>query len=102
MPLVRLDDYIPRANVPPPDLMKLDVQGFELEVLNGGRHALAHATAVICEVSFIEFYKGQPLFADLATFLNEHQFVPHAFARTMPTGRPLGQTDVLFVRRDML
>jgi FkbM family methyltransferase len=102
LPLVPLDDHVQSAGIPLPDLLKLDVQGFEVEVLKGATACLAHACAVITEVSFVEYYEGQPLFADLVTFLNERGFVPHAFGVQTAVGRPIGQTDVLFVARKHL
>ena len=42
-------------------LLKLDVQGGELAVLEGGPRTLEHVQAVLVEVSFVELYTGQPL-----------------------------------------
>ncbi|HEX9045421.1 MAG TPA: FkbM family methyltransferase [Verrucomicrobiae bacterium] len=39
-PSVSLDEYVAAGN-PPPSIMKIDVEGFELQVLNGGRQCLA-------------------------------------------------------------
>lgn len=51
-------------------LLKLDVQGAELAVLNGAIGLLDNARidVVVCEVEFIELYKGQPLFSDISGF----------------------------------
>ncbi|HKO19963.1 MAG TPA: FkbM family methyltransferase [Acidobacteriaceae bacterium] len=97
--IVRLDDYVSEGRLPLPDLIKLDVQGYELEVLKGGEICLKHASAVLAEVSFQEYYVAQPLFADVTSFLNLHGFHPIAFAYRTPRGMPIGQTDALFVRR---
>src|SRR5215510_13520248 len=67
----RLDDYARRHNLPAPDLVKLDVQGFECEVLNGGLRSIQSASAVITEISFREFYKGQCRFDQLVSLLAE-------------------------------
>src|SRR5262245_32903854 len=45
--VARLDDYVEEKKIPKPDLIKLDVQGFEYEILAGGRSALEYARAVI-------------------------------------------------------
>lgn len=94
----RLDDYAVVQEMPPPDLLKLDVQGYELEALRGAERCLQQARGVITEVSFVEFYPGQCRFEDVVRFLAEHGFRVHAFAVSTAVGRPVSQTDVLFLR----
>jgi len=96
--IVPLDLLAVREKLPPPDLLKLDVQGYELEVLRGGEACLRHARAVLCEVSFKTSYSGQPLFADVVSFLNERGFTLHGLGESTALGAPLVQTDALFVR----
>ena len=66
--------------VPAIDFLKLDVQGAELDVLNGGDRVLADALVVHTEVEFVEMYKGQPLFAEVDQRLRRSGFVFHKFA----------------------
>jgi FkbM family methyltransferase len=92
----RLLDLIDDQALPVPDIIKLDVQGFELEALKGmGRHLLA-VKYVICEVSFKEYYQGQPLFLDIANYLAQHNLQILAFGHNTPCGAELNQIDVLF------
>lgn len=70
--LERLDDLLARN--PPAELIKLDVQGSEIDVLNGGLATLAAALAVILEVSLLNYNEGAPLFADVVRFLDEQGF----------------------------
>jgi FkbM family methyltransferase len=49
VPLVSLDDCA-RAQSVWPDLMKIDVEGFEVEVLKGARSCLEHARFAIVEI----------------------------------------------------
>jgi FkbM family methyltransferase len=97
--IFRLDDYRRAKHLPFPDLIKLDIQGYELEALRGGTECLGSAKAVIAEVSFVEYYEGQCLFHDVVGFLAACQFFVRAFGVNTPTGETLGQTDVLFMRR---
>ncbi len=92
-----LDGWQQHESRPLPSLIKLDVQGFELGVLRGAVRCLEHASAVLAEVSFREFYEGQCLFHDVVAFLAERGFTLHALAHGTALGRPLVHTDALFV-----
>ena len=74
----RLDDVFAEFPTPPFEdlVIKMDVQGYEAEVIAGGRNTVALAKAVIVEVSFDELYKGAPTFEDLSKLLGEtgHRF----------------------------
>ena len=94
----RLDDWVSSNNLPSPDLIKMDVQGFELEVLRGAERCLTQAKWVLLEASFKSFYKGQCRFDQLVAFLASAGFQVSAFGQGMALGRPLIQADVLFGR----
>jgi FkbM family methyltransferase len=66
-----LDDVLGATDV---DMIKIDVQGGELDVFKGAGRALANAVVVHTEVEFAELYKGQPLFGDIDRHLNEAGF----------------------------
>jgi FkbM family methyltransferase len=71
----RLDDVVrasPLARAP--YLLKLDVQGFELEVLHGAASILAEVAVILCEVNAESFYTGQAGFEQIYLFLREHGF----------------------------
>lgn len=57
-----------------PYLLKIDVQGFELEVLHGATGILPNVFAVICEVNAASFYEGQADFEEIYAFMHEHNF----------------------------
>lgn len=50
-------------------LIKMDVQGFEGEVIKGGTSTIAKAKVLLLETSFAELYEGQPLFDDIYRLL---------------------------------
>jgi FkbM family methyltransferase len=56
-----------------PDLLKLDVQGYEFEILRGASRILdEHPPEIIqMEVSLIEINRGAPLFAEVTRFMDE-------------------------------
>jgi len=59
---------------------------------------LKSAKAIIAEVSFIEYYERQCLFHDLVAHLAKYELFLRAFGVNTPTGKVVGQTDVLFLR----
>ena len=67
--MVTLDSAIDLDVIHAPALMKIDVQGFELEVLKGAKEALRRCDYVYAEVSFEELYEGQALAPEVIAFL---------------------------------
>jgi FkbM family methyltransferase len=70
----RLDDI---ADIGDIDFIKIDVQGSELVVFENASRALSGALLIQTEVEFVELYKGQPMFADVDTFLRANGFQFH-------------------------
>jgi FkbM family methyltransferase len=56
------------------DLLKLDLQGYELEALKGCGKLLEHIKIISTEIEFVPLYDGQPLFGDIDVFLRAHDF----------------------------
>ncbi|MGN6180543.1 MAG: FkbM family methyltransferase [Mucilaginibacter sp.] len=94
----RLGDLIADRSLPQPAVIKLDIQGFELEALKGMDGFLNGVYYIICEVSFKEYYNGQPKFLDIANYLAGFGFQLFAFGHNTPVGSELNQIDVLFKR----
>jgi FkbM family methyltransferase len=61
----RLDDIIRSTSLEKKILIKVDVQGLEDKVIAGGMETFKKAGVVLIENSFVELYKGQPLFDDI-------------------------------------
>jgi hypothetical protein len=73
----RLDDIQEISNV---DFIKIDVQGSELNVLRNAKRSLSSAVLIQTEISYVESYIGQPMFADVDKFLRTNGFQFHDFA----------------------
>lgn len=71
VPVRRLDTVLADRALERPVLLKLDVQGFEAAVLDGGRRTLEQVDALVLEVAFTQSYEGQPLFPALHQQLQE-------------------------------
>jgi FkbM family methyltransferase len=91
-----LDAALEGIELAPPILLKLDVQGFELEALRGAGNLLRQADVVLCECSFVPFYEGQPLFEDIVQYLRQAGFkLASGALSSAPAGR-WEQGDFLF------
>lgn len=72
----RLDDV---DDLPAIDLIKMDIQGSELSVLQNGERVLQACLALQLEVSFMPLYRNQPVFGEVDLWLRAHGFAPHCF-----------------------
>jgi FkbM family methyltransferase len=61
-------------DIPRPSLLKIDVQGGELDVLKGASRCLGSIDTVFVEASFVELYESQALATDVIVALAEHGF----------------------------
>lgn len=83
-----LDSVIATEGISPPDHVKMDVQGWELEILKGAETGLDSVLAARLEVAFMALYRDQPLFADIDGFMQSRGFALmgfpeiHAWRRT--------------------
>ena len=77
LPTRRLDDLPDAAGA---DFLKLDVQGAEVDVMNGAENVLADTVVIHTEVEFVPMYKDQPLFAEVDQRLRKSGYIFHKFA----------------------
>ena len=74
VPVARLPDTLDISTLPRPILLKLDVQGGELDVLEGAEDILSSIDMIYCEVSFVSSYQRQPLATEITCYLARHGF----------------------------
>lgn len=72
-----LDRFFEKRSLSEKTLLKLDVQGFENEVILGGKTFLNSVDVIVTEVAFDPQYKKQPLFDDINALLRDFGFVYH-------------------------
>ncbi len=97
-----MDNILGDIKLDEPILIKLDVQGTEDKVINGGKLIFGKAKAVITETSFRKLYDGQPLFNDINRQLEAFGFRyvgiwGEGDFRSPVDGQPL-QQDSIFIR----
>ena len=66
--LTRLDNVVAVKNLPLPDMIKLDVQGSELDVLKGASNTLKYCKDLILEIQKVEYNKGAPIGEDVINY----------------------------------
>jgi FkbM family methyltransferase len=84
-------------------LLKLDVQGYEIEVLRGMKSVLNNIDLIIAETSFVELYQGQPLFNEVYDFLRNKGFEYYGNFDQMtdPKAGSVLQADAIFAKKDI-
>jgi FkbM family methyltransferase len=70
----RLNDFLPLDRICPPCLLKIDVQGYELQVINGCREALPLVDYLYVECCYVELYACQALAHEILRQLGEFGF----------------------------
>ncbi len=72
--ITTLDKVCSKINLDQNILLKIDVQGYEDNVIKGAQKTLDYVKIIIIETSFYELYEGQPLFNDIHNMLYEKGF----------------------------
>jgi FkbM family methyltransferase len=92
---VTLDSFCQDEGIHEIDFLQIDVQGADLDVLQGAIEILNRSVlALQVEVEFSHLYIGQPLFADVDSFLRNHDFTFFDLspAHRLRSGSPIRST----------
>jgi len=94
----RLDDLADELSLAGPIVAKIDVQGSEREVFEGGATTLRRCAALIVELSYFRLYEGQPLFDEVYQRLKSLGFAyrGNLDQMTSPRDGQILQADGLF------
>jgi FkbM family methyltransferase len=76
---VSLDYFARHSGIDSIDFIKIDVQGAELEIFQGGERILKNVLAIVSEVEFQPIYDGQPLYEEVSAYLRTQGFAFHKF-----------------------
>jgi FkbM family methyltransferase len=99
VPVQRLDELSAHWPQSKRQLLKLDVQGFELNVLRGAVGVLPRCAYVYAECSEVALYEGQALRAEVESFLGEQGFRPLGRFNCQWHGGQLIQADFLYINQ---
>jgi FkbM family methyltransferase len=96
---VSVDELVRERSASGPFLLKLDLQGAELEALAGATQTLRSTEAVVLEATLLPVFAGGPEFAEVVAFMRERGFVPYEIfdLRYRPLDGALVQADLVFV-----
>ncbi len=95
-----LDEICRKRHLSGPYLIKIDVQGAELDVLSGASQILYDTGYIVLEVSLFEFFKGGPQIYDVIVFMKKRGFVLYDildYQYRLLDGA-MSQTDIVFVK----
>jgi FkbM family methyltransferase len=98
VPLVTLDSVWAESGEPTPELVKLDVEGLELDVLRGAETFLGSTELFLVEVSFFRWSSNWPSIVDVVDFMAEWGYVPYDLCWFLrrPLDGALALADVAF------
>ncbi len=92
-------DVATEQNVDKVDILWMDVQGFELEVMEGMDHLLDTTDFIHMEATQQAYYEGQPVVTDACKYLKDHGFIIGEFST--PNYHPYGEGDLFAYRSNL-
>ncbi len=94
------DEIIFEKNI----LLKIDVQGYEKQVLLGAKTVLPKIAVIIIELSIEELYEDQPLFDEIYNYLKENSFryVGNYDQMFDPRNGKVLQVDSIFINTNLI
>ena len=98
--MTTLDVLVVEKNFPAPDLIKLDVQGYEIQILEGATQTLKSAQVILMEINLIQIYEEAPLAHSAIQYMADRDFRVYDIGTFFhrPYDNALWQLDMLFVR----
>jgi len=102
VPVTTIDAEVTRLALPGPYLIKFDVHGFELAILEGAERTLAGAALIVMECYNFEIAPQSLLFHDMCRWFHDRGFRVADISEPLwrPADRMLWQMDIFFVRAD--
>jgi len=101
-PIITLDELLRERKSFVPDLVKLDIQGYELEALKGASSAFGITEVFILDTSLYHFMNDMPTTSDCVTFMHDNGYDLYDITEYLrrPYDGALGQVDLAFALRE--
>jgi FkbM family methyltransferase len=99
---VTLDNLVDAQSLPPPDIIKIDTQGSELDVLKGGLKTILNSTLIHLECPIIEYNQGSPRLHEIVSFMATLNFIPSDIIECHTGIDGLIQVDIAFLKAESL
>ena len=96
----KLDSIINEMHFPNPDFIKIDVQGYEIEVLKGSKSALQTSEFVLVEMTLMPL-NYEPIILEVMNYMDSVGFQLYDISALMrkPYDKALYQIDGLFIKK---
>jgi FkbM family methyltransferase len=100
--MTTIDDLIDSGLCEAPELLKLDAQGYEMEILKGYAHHFDACKVIQCELSLLPLVPGAPLLHHMVAYLRERGFVMFDIDELIhgPHDGAVWQIDAIFCQVD--
>jgi len=101
LPMTTLSALVQENHLPLPDLIKMDVQGAEKLIIQGGIDIISHAEAIILETKILEYNTHAPFLYDIMILMHELGYRASDILELhyLPAGE-LNEVDFLFLKND--
>ena len=97
-----IDTCINEFQLTPPNLLKIDTQGYEYQVLQGFDSNLSHVDVILAELNHIDIHKDVKLAEEVIALLYSKGFIIYDITEIhrRPSDHAIWQTDFIFVKKD--
>jgi FkbM family methyltransferase len=94
--IVKIDDFLSK-NQEEIGIMKIDVQGYEMDVLKGAETTLKRTDLVVLEANNHQGYSGSAKYYDIDGFLREHDFTLFDILPSIVENGKLKEWDMIYM-----